>query len=574
MPSHDPADSNPAPDLSRRGFLAAGSGAALAGALGWSVLSPTVASASDQNPDTDFMSGHYGMFIKIEDSRLNTGVDQGGTVGGWNAVANSFDVTTFATQMADTGASWVAVYVGQNTGFYFGGNPDYETLAGVAPGSRLTSRDLMTDIANALSAKGIKMFIYIPAGPAIDDTVVANNLGFTTRSGGDFGHDWYHTATGDTNWASALRGWATHYGTKVSGWWIDGFFGPVTSHYLGVTTTTAQKYATAIHAGNPHAVIGYNEWRFDNPTAAPYYDFTAGYVPPASVPAPTSRWTDSNGTRVQWNLTMGQQFIGGSDFISYSMSVLAAGGSLMFEAFTDTSGRINNSTVYSQMTALKAAVNGTGTPITPYMWTAASGWQRTAAITVPSAGTAVHLGPWPTSGGSWSWSGPNGYSANTREVQNIPLRAGSNVFNATHTNPSGAQSTLAFTVTVPGGTPITATASSVENSSLPASNAVDGNSSTRWSSQFSDPQWLQIDLGTPQTFTKVVLSWETAYGKDYQIQTSNDGTNWTTVYTRTGGSGGTETLTGFTGTGRYVRMYGTARGTGWGYSLYEFQVMS
>ena len=119
-----------------------------------------------------------------------------------------------------------------------------------------------------------------------------------------------------------------------------------------------------------------------------------------------------------------------------------------------------------------------------------------------------------------------------------------------------------------------ATVSSIENSSYPASNAVDGNSSTRWSSQFSDPQWLQVDLGTPQTFTKVVLSWEAAYGKDYQIQTSNDATNWTTVYTRTGGTGGTETLTGFTGTGRYVRMYGTARGTQWGYSLYEFQVIS
>lgn len=452
MPFHArkaPATSSPTHDLSRRRFLTASSSAALAGTLGWSVLSPTAASASDQNPDTDFMSGHYGMFIKIEDPRINTGVDQGGTVGGWNAVANSFDVTAFAAQMADTGASWVAVYVGQNTGFYFGGNPGYETLAGVSPGSRLTSRDLMTDISDALSARGMKMFIYIPAGPPIDDTVAANNLGFTTRGGGDFGHDWYHNETGDTNWAAALRGWATHYGTKVSGWWIDGFFGPITSHNVGVTTATAQKYATAIHAGNPHAVIGYNEWQFDNPTAAPYYDYTAGYVPP--VATPTSRWFNSNGTRVQWNQTLGQQFIDRSDFISYSMNILAAKGSLMFEAFADASGRINNSAVYRQMVALKAAVNGTPTPITPYIWTSADGWQQTAAITVPSAGTRVDFGPWPTTGGSWSWSGPNGYSANTREVQRVPLSTGSNVFNATHTNPSGAQSTQAFTITVPDG---------------------------------------------------------------------------------------------------------------------------
>ncbi|MEV6971538.1 discoidin domain-containing protein, partial [Hamadaea sp. NPDC051192] len=40
-----------------------------------------------------------------------------------------------------------------------------------------------------------------------------------------------------------------------------------------------------------------------------------------------------------------------------------------------------------------------------------------------------------------------------------------------------------------------ATASSAENATFPASAAVDGNTGTRWSSAFSDPQWLQVDLG-------------------------------------------------------------------------------
>jgi hexosaminidase len=71
--------------------------------------------------------------------------------------------------------------------------------------------------------------------------------------------------------------------------------------------------------------------------------------------------------------------------------------------------------------------------------------------------------------------------------------------------------------------------------------------------------------------SRVVLAWETAYGKAYQIQMSNDGSTWTTVYTQTAGTGGTETLTGFTGTGRYIRVYGTTRGTQWGYSLWSFQ---
>ncbi|HEV2344946.1 MAG TPA: discoidin domain-containing protein [Actinocrinis sp.] len=115
------------------------------------------------------------------------------------------------------------------------------------------------------------------------------------------------------------------------------------------------------------------------------------------------------------------------------------------------------------------------------------------------------------------------------------------------------------------------TASSQENASFPAPNATDGNTGTRWSSAFSDPQWLQVDLGATHTISKVVLQWEAAYAKAFQIQTSNDGTNWTTIYSTTAGPGGTQTLS-ISGSGRYVRMYGTTRATQYGYSLWEFQV--
>ncbi|HEV2347833.1 MAG TPA: discoidin domain-containing protein [Actinocrinis sp.] len=116
----------------------------------------------------------------------------------------------------------------------------------------------------------------------------------------------------------------------------------------------------------------------------------------------------------------------------------------------------------------------------------------------------------------------------------------------------------------------TASASSV-NAGNQASFAVDGNAGTRWESAWSDPQWLQVDLGGTATISQVVLQWETASGKAYQIQTSNDGANWTSIYSTTTGPGGTETLN-VTGSGRYVRMYGTVRNTGYGYSLWEFQV--
>jgi hypothetical protein len=104
-----------------------------------------------------------------------------------------------------------------------------------------------------------------------------------------------------------------------------------------------------------------------------------------------------------------------------------------------------------------------------------------------------------------------------------------------------------------------------------ASNAVDGNPATRWSSAFSDPQWIYVDLGQPFILDSVRLSWETAYAADFQVQISNDATNWTSVQSVTNNTAGTNDLP-VSGTGRYVRVYGTRRGTEWGYSLWSFEV--
>ncbi|MBW4082279.1 discoidin domain-containing protein [Paenibacillus sp. S150] len=99
----------------------------------------------------------------------------------------------------------------------------------------------------------------------------------------------------------------------------------------------------------------------------------------------------------------------------------------------------------------------------------------------------------------------------------------------------------------------------------------DGDYTTRWSSESWDPQWISVDLGSTHTIGTVILNWEAAYGKSYDIQVSSDGTNWNTVYRQLYGRGGVETIK-VKADGRYVRMYGFARGTGNGYSLYELEV--
>ena len=92
----------------------------------------------------------------------------------------------------------------------------------------------------------------------------------------------------------------------------------------------------------------------------------------------------------------------------------------------------------------------TPTTITPYVQLNGGSWQQTANATV-SAGGSVLFGPQPVQGGSWSWSGPNNFSATTREagISNIQVNQAGN-YMATYTNSGGCQSSQPFNVTVTG----------------------------------------------------------------------------------------------------------------------------
>ncbi len=121
---------------------------------------------------------------------------------------------------------------------------------------------------------------------------------------------------------------------------------------------------------------------------------------------------------------------------------------------------------------------------------------------------------------------------------------------------------------------VAAAASSLESSSFPASNAIDGDATTRWSSAFGDPQWLRVDLGAVRFIDRVVVSFQHASSKNYTIQVSNDASTWTTVYSLNNAPVGpiTNDITGLNATGRYVRLNSTARTTAFGVSVFELSV--
>ena len=117
--------------------------------------------------------------------------------------------------------------------------------------------------------------------------------------------------------------------------------------------------------------------------------------------------------------------------------------------------------------------------------------------------------------------------------------------------------------------------SSSVNEGSTASNAFDGNMSSRWESAHGiDTVYLQVDLEQVYNIEKVSVAWEFACAKIYDIQVSNDGLSFNTVWSKTNGFGGMGTIESVLSgaSGRFVRMQAHERATAWGYSVFEMEV--
>jgi beta-galactosidase len=127
-------------------------------------------------------------------------------------------------------------------------------------------------------------------------------------------------------------------------------------------------------------------------------------------------------------------------------------------------------------------------------------------------------------------------------------------------------------VNVARGCPATASSEILDSrGNCPAKYATDGKLGTRWSSEFADNQWLQVDLGRERTISRVLLTWEAAYGKSYALETSLDGMSWREVWSQQNGQGGREEASFAPTKARYVRLDCRTRPREWGFSLWELQ---
>jgi hypothetical protein len=306
----------------------------------------------------------------------------------------------------------------------------------------------------------------------------------------------------------------------------------------------------------------------------------------------------------QW-YQVGSGAIAGANQASYTTPVFTAAGSASFYVVvTNDLGAVQSSSAVVTVGAATAVSFATQPA------------NAIAPVNEPVQFTAVVAGSPPFTY-QWQFTPPGGtatiLTSGTQQsntlTYSVPAVSAANVgaYTVTVNNDAGAAaiSNAAQITLAPPGVNLAlnalATSSSTQNACNDATttppytgtgclgpeNAVDGNLSTRWGSATAgapptpavpgvDPSWLQIDLGSSQSFNTLIINWENAYATQYEILYTNadPATNptWSVAYTNNAGVGGTETLNFPTVTGRYVRLLGIQRATQYGYSVYEFQV--
>ena len=110
-----------------------------------------------------------------------------------------------------------------------------------------------------------------------------------------------------------------------------------------------------------------------------------------------------------------------------------------------------------------------------------------------------------------------------------------------------------------------------------ASNALDGNLTTQWTTGVlqANGQWFQVDMQTTNLVAKIVMDAGGStndYPRGYQVNVSNDGTNWGSPVATGAGNSAVTTITFPTQTARYIRVTETGTTTTNFWNINEFTV--
>jgi len=216
--------------------------------------------------------GHWGVmshYLADWIARRENLPDHRMTVDQWNEAIDRFDVEALADQINATGAAWYILTIGQNSGFYCSPNATYDRIVGTSP-SHCSRRDLISDLADALAKRNVRLVVYLPSGAPNGDAIAKEKLQWQNGA--------HPNREFQQHWEAIVREWSLRWRTKVSGWWFDGCYWPNTM-YRGDDLPNFKSFAAAVRAGNPDSAIAFNPGVvYRTMSITPYEDYTAGEV--------------------------------------------------------------------------------------------------------------------------------------------------------------------------------------------------------------------------------------------------------------------------------------------------------
>ena len=187
----------------------------------------------------------------------------------WNTMIDEFDVKGLVEQLSSVGAGYYIITIGQNSGYYLSPNATYDRFVGIQP-SKCSRRDLVLDLARALSKRNIKLVVYLPSGAPAGDSLA--RIGLEWRNGA------YRNREFQLKWEEVIREWSLRWGKEIAGWWFDGCYWPNTM-YRTMETPNFASFAAAARAGNPESVVAFNPGVVPRLLSlTPYEDYTAGEI--------------------------------------------------------------------------------------------------------------------------------------------------------------------------------------------------------------------------------------------------------------------------------------------------------
>lgn len=200
----------------------------------------------------------------------------------WNEKVDSFDVEGLARQLAEVGAGYFIITIGQGSGHYCAPNSVYDEIVGIEP-SKCSKRDLVSDLYTALERHGISLMVYTPSeGPFHDDPAREKLKMF--KHWGDSDHDantdWrrYRQVEFMLNWERVLSHWSKQWGNKIRGWWVDGCYFKE-ERFPEDEPPNLATLAEALRSGNSEAIIAFNPGvKVPVIAYSEHEDYTAGEI--------------------------------------------------------------------------------------------------------------------------------------------------------------------------------------------------------------------------------------------------------------------------------------------------------